>query len=199
MLDGFGQLARRSRGVLEHRQVGRLGLRLIGGGKALERLGECVVEHLHRRVAGKTRGILLFGIGDQQRGLAVLHAQPYAVGAEQREQRHGDRAALDHAEHRGIESARRLEHDRHPVAGLNALGLEPVREARRIFGQLGKAYDFLAATGLDHVLRLAARGRMAVHALVGDVQRLAVSVEQIPEPFGRKLDLRIGVALVLGQ
>ena len=199
MLDGFGQLACRARGVLEHRQVRCPGLRLVAGGKSAEGLREPGVKHLHRRVAGKARGLQLLGIGDQQRGLAVLHPQPYAVGAEQREQRHGNRAALDHAEHRGVEGARRLEHDRHPVAGLHAAGLQPVRQPRRVFGQLGKADDFLAAAGLDHDQRVPARGRMAVHAFMGNVQRIAVSVKQVPEPFGGKLDLRIGVALVVGQ
>ena len=168
--DRFGQLARRARGVLEHRQIGRLRLARIARGKRLEHLGECAAVDLHARVARGARGFFLFGIGDQQRGLAVLHAQPDAVGPEQREQRHRDRAALDDAKHRGVEGARGFEHDRHALAGPHALGFKPVRETRRVLRQFGISDDLFAALGLQHDQRIAPRCRVAVDAFMGNVQ-----------------------------
>jgi len=66
---------------------------------------------------------------DQQLRLAVFDPQLDAVGPEQREQRHGDRACFHGAEHCRIESARRLELDGDTVAALDAFGQQPMRDA----------------------------------------------------------------------
>src|SRR5262245_66253832 len=66
---------------------------------------------------------------------AVVEAEGQALGPEEREQRHGDGATLDGAEHGAVEGERRLQHDADPVATGHALTLEHAREARRPLGE----------------------------------------------------------------
>jgi len=67
---------------------------------------------------------------EQAARLAVVHAEPHAVGAEEREERDRDRAALHGPEHGAVEGERRIEHHGHAVAPEDAVGLEEVGEAR---------------------------------------------------------------------
>ena len=68
-------------------------------------------------------------LDEEQRGPAVLDPGRDAVGPEQREERHGDRAALDRAEERAVEGQRRVEHDGDPIAALHPAPREEAREA----------------------------------------------------------------------
>jgi len=72
---------------------------------------------------------LRVALDQQEPRPAVVDTQCDGVGSEQREQRHRHRAALHRAEERPVERERRLEHDRHALAGGDALGLEQVGEA----------------------------------------------------------------------
>jgi hypothetical protein len=56
-------------------------------------------------------------------------------------------------------------------------------EARRILGDLPIAQD-LVAVGMDDDHRRSIALDMPVDAFVGDVQRRAIAVEQLPQPGG---------------
>ena len=141
----------------------------------------------------------LLGIDDQELRRAVLHAQADAVRPEQREQRHGDRAQLDRAEHRDVERARRLEHDGDAVAGRHALRGQVVRELRRLARDVGEGEQLVAAVGVREDHRGPVAVDVPVDAFVRDVERVAVAVEQLPQLVRRPVRLGIGVGRVFGE
>ena len=141
---------------------------------------ESLVVDQHRHACGIGHVALLL-IAHQERWLAVVHTQTHTIGAEQGEQRNGNRTALDHAEHRGVEGTRGLQHDGHALASLHAARCQPVGEAARIGRQFREADDLVATGRVGHDQRVAARGGMAVHALMGDVERIAIAIEKLPQ------------------
>jgi len=187
------------RGVLEHRQVVGAGLHLVGGGEGLQGGLEGGVHH-HGLLAHDGAGHLgLLGVGHQQARLAVAHPQADAVRAEEGEQRHGDGAALDDAEHGCVEGPRGLQHDGHALAGLHALRFQKVSKARGIGRQFGVADHLVLAAGVGHDQGVSPAAGVPVHALVGNVEKLPIAIEQVPQSLGRELGLGIGVAGVVGQ
>ncbi|MPM36067.1 hypothetical protein SDC9_82662 [bioreactor metagenome] len=143
---------------------------------------ERLVIDQHRHVGHGGNRITLLLVGHQQRGLAVVHTQTHAVRAEQCEQRHRNRATLDHTEHRRVEGPRRLQHDGHALSGLHAALCQPMRETRRIRRELRIGDDLVTARRVGHDQRITSACRVAIHALVRNVERLAIAVEQLPQP-----------------
>ena len=180
----------RSSGALAH---------LAARGIARQRGEQRVVGHDHVEALDAARGVRLLGVGDEDPRRAVLDAEAHAIGAEQREQRHRDGAPLDGAEEGGVEGQRGLEHDGHAVARRHAARGEEVGEPRRPLGQIAEADDLVAPVGVRDAHGHAARGGVPVHALVRDVERRAVAVEQLPERGRREVAVGVGVARVVGQ
>ncbi len=173
------QLARGARGVLEAGEIVRRRRHVVAIRETLDRRHQLVLDdHVETRDVARDRRFL--PRGDEQARRAVQHAQAHAVGAEQREQRHRDGAALHRAEQADIERQRRLQHERHAIALGDAARLQPMREARRPRGDLREAQRLVAAVGMGDPHRHAAGGGVAVDALMRDVERRAVAVEQRP-------------------
>ena len=196
---GGGQLARGAGRVLEDGEVVRRAAQLAARGIARQRGQQRVIGHDHVEVLDAARRVRLLGVRDEEPRRAVLDAEPHAIRAEQREERHGDGAPLDGAEERGVEGQRRLEHDRHAVARRHAAGREPVGEPRRPLGQLAEGDGLVPAVGVGDAHGHAVGGGVAVHALVRDVERRPVAVEQLPERGRREVTVGVGVARVVGQ
>src|SRR5256885_2240594 len=117
---------------------------------------------------------------EQQTGLAVVHAEPDAVGAEEREERNRDSAALHSPEDGTVKGERGIEHHGHAVALRDAFGFEEVGEAGGPGGEILEAPRLGAAVGALQ----AKRGSLpapAVHALMGEVEALGIAVEEVPE------------------
>ena len=202
VLDRRGQLARGAGRVLEDRR----GRRRAWSSSNVA--GNCASPAMNAssatttRVPSMPRGHRrLLGVGDQQLRRAVVHAQPDAVGPEQREERHGDRARLHRAEHRDVERARRLEHDGDAVARADAVLHEPVREAATSRARARAKVSASSRPSACARMHRDPRGvrRMPVDALVRDVEPLALAVEQLPQLVGREMLLRVGVRRVVGE
>ncbi len=159
-------------------------------------------DHAGRAIrANRTaRQVCLFGIGDQDRRIAVANAQLQRVRPEQGEHRHRDRAGLHRAEQADIERQRRLKHEGDAVALLDALRIEPVGELRRTGGDLVEAQEFVMPISMGDPHRGAARAiGMAGDAFVGDVEVLTVAIEQVPQRGPAGMRLGIGIAGVVGE
>src|SRR5439155_15148904 len=76
---------------------------------------------------------------------------------------------------------------------------EPVSEARGPLGQVVKAQDFVATIGMGYADGNPPGPRIAVDALVSDVQRLAVAVEERPQRRGRKVAVGVSVGRVVRE
>src|SRR5262245_59516174 len=98
MLDGFGQRARRARSVLKHHEIRGPRVRRIGGARSVERSPEGVIDLDHsspRKLRAERLGTLL---GKDEAGLAIVDPEREPLWTKQREQWHGDGAALDDPE-----------------------------------------------------------------------------------------------------
>src|SRR2546428_244450 len=117
---------------------------------------------------------------EQQTGLAVVHAEPDAVGAEEREERNRDSAALHGPEDGTVEGERGIEHHGHAVARRDAFGFEEVGEAGGPGGEILEAPRLGAAVGALQAKR-GSPTAPAVHALIGEGEALGIAVEEVPE------------------
>ena len=149
--------------------------------------------------ATSARGLDLLGVRQQELRRAVFDPQPDAVGTEQGEEGHRDRAALDGAEQGGVEGQRRLQHDRHAIAGGDAARGEPVGEARGPLGQITKTERLVAPVGMGDADGDPPRVGVPVQALDRDVQRAAVAVEERPQRRRREVPVGVGVGRVVRQ
>ena len=192
-------LSRCARGVLKYRQVAGCGLRFIAVRATRQRRHERMICGDDAHAIQRTDCCHLLGRGQQQARRAVASAERNAIGTEQGEQRHRDGTTLHGAEHRGIKFERGVQHDRDSIASPYILGGEPVREAGRPRGQLGKADRLVGPVGVGNTQRHPARHGVAIDALVPDIQMLAVAVEQIPKPRGREQTLGVGIRRVMRQ
>src|SRR5438552_3406960 len=112
--------------------------------------------------------------------LAVVHAEPDAVGAEEREERNRDSAALHGPEDGTVKGERGIEHHGHAVALRDAVGFEEVGEAGGPGGEILEAPRLGAAVGALQAKR-GSPPAPAVHALMGEVEALGIAVEEVPE------------------
>ena len=174
----FGQLARGARGVLENGQIVgarvRVERRALGGQFCPKGL-----VHAHDfGVTKRSRDDLPLA-HQQQARCAIIDAQCQPFRAEQRKQRHADRAALHRTEQRHIEAQRGLKHHRHTLALADTAPAQPVGEAP---GQVGEPREVMvfkmAVCKLD--AHRAAAPCMPVQALVRQVHALGIAVEQFP-------------------
>src|SRR5437016_4588257 len=117
---------------------------------------------------------------EQQTRLAVVHAEPDAVGAKEREERNGDSAALHGPEDGTVEGERGIEHHGHAVALRDAVGFEEVGEAGGPGGEILEAPRLGAAVSALQAKR-GSPPAPAVHALMGEVEALGIAVEEVPE------------------
>ncbi|MNQ90769.1 hypothetical protein D3C85_1061220 [compost metagenome] len=162
-------------------QVVRQGVAGVVRGIGGQRGDEAVIRDDDAHVVvGRNHGGL-FRVGDQHAGLAVLHAQPDAIRAEQGEQRHGNRAHLHCAEHRHVKRQRGLQHHRHTVAGADALVHQIVREARGRLCNLPEAEGFITPRRPHQDDRGLVLACVPVDAFVRDVHAYPVAVEQLPK------------------
>jgi hypothetical protein len=177
----LGQLARGAAGVLEHRHVVGGGPGFVSAWIGRERGEEGVVGNDHAQPGDRARHFRLFGVGDQNRGLAVVDPQPQRVGAEQGEHRNADRSGLHRPEQADVKRQARLQHERNPLARRDSLRVQPVGEARGPSRNLVKAQSLVAPITVCDPHRRAARTvGVAGDALVADVETLAIPVEQLP-------------------
>jgi len=72
-------------------------------------------------------------------------------------------------------------------------------ERRGVRRELRVRDDLVLPARMHHHQGIAAGGRMPVHALVGDVEALAMSIEKLPQPVGREVGLGIRVKRVVGE
>ena len=188
----LGQFARRARRVLEDGEIIGGGRWHVGRGQTFEARSEVAIggEHPHVREGRLPGGGV--ALDHEHPRLAIVEAQRHTVRPEQREQRDGNGPALHGAEQRTVERQRRLQHDRDPVAALDPLALEEVREARRPGGQGFEIVLLAPAIGELHAQRRAAAG-VAVDTLVGDVETTAIAVEQLPERVPAEARQRLAI------
>ena len=183
VLDRLRQFARGAGGVLEDRQRIGAGVGREGLGLRRERPPEGFIGRDHaqlRKLRGQRTRI---AARDQHRGLAVIEAQRHALRPEQGEQRHGDGAGLDRAEHAGIESAPRFQHHRHAFAHSHTAIFKPMGELAGAVGQFVEARVLESPVGEFDADRQPAPA-MPVQAFVGEVHALTVAVEQRPQRRG---------------
>ncbi len=191
------QRPRRAGRVLEHREVVRRGARRVAIGLAGQALG-----HLggaqHDEVRESGAPALGVALHQQHPRATVVDAERDAVRPEEREQRHRDRAAFERAEERAVEGQRRLEHDGDAISARHVQALQEIREPRRPGRELAEAVRLGSSVrALD-----AQRGSpldVPVDALVGEIEALAIAVEDVPQRVPAEGAERLGVAADLEQ
>ena len=143
-------------------------------------------QHLHAR--GRVAGRLDVGADHEQARARIGQARRQRVGTEQREERHGDGAALERAEERAVEGQGGLQQQADPGPALEAGALEEIGEAGRPRGEVGEGPLLAAAVGELQPHRDGGSGP-AVHALVGEVEACAIAVDEPPQRRpGERLD-----------
>ena len=169
-------------GVLEYRHIVGTCRASEGGRKARHLIEQRGIGHDDADPVDLPGDLELLRIGDQQLRLAVIDPQPQSVEPEEREQRHADRPHDHRAEQAQVERQRRLEHEGDAVARLNAVRHQPVREARGAGGDLIEAQDLVGSVRMRNAHRDATRSiRVTADALVGDIEVLAITVEEFPQ------------------
>src|SRR3989449_5846028 len=147
MLDGLRQRARSARRILQYREIGGARVRRIDGTDGLEGGPEGVIDGHDR----DPRELRAEGLGtllrQEQAGLAIVDAERQPLRAEEREQGHGDRTALDGPEQTYIECLTRIEDDGHAIAVANPQRRKPVGKAAGEIGEGGVIVVLTMAVG----------------------------------------------------
>jgi hypothetical protein len=112
----------------------------------------------------------------EQARLAIVEAERQPLRAEEREQGHSDRTALDGSEQTHIECLPRIENDGHTSAVTKPQRREPVGEAAGESGEGGIIVMLTMAVGkLDADRR--ALVLVAVEALMGQIHAVTVTIK----------------------
>ena len=120
------------------------------------------------------------GVDYQERGFTILQAIANRLRTEQGVERHRHGPSLDRPEETCVEPGRRLHHHRDAVSRFDAEALQQVRELRCRMTQFAEG-QFLSHPASVRDSSGDMVRRMAIEALVGDVQVLTSAIEQIPE------------------
>ena len=192
VLDGFWQFARGAGGVLINRQVGSARVGLERGAFRFEFAPERLIDLHHLRAGKLRRQRAAVTLCQHQFRGAVVDPQRQAFGAEQGEQRHADRAALDRAKQADVKPERGFEDHRDAVALGDTAFDQPVGETPGQVGQTGKVVVFRMAVGKLDAYGGAA-STMPIQAFVGQIHSLGVAVEQRPQLVPGKAGDRFSV------
>src|SRR5262249_6960664 len=183
---------------LQYREVGGTRVRCVGRTGGLKGGPEGVIDGHNP----DPRELRAEGLGtlrrQEQAGLAIVEAERQPLRAEEREQGHRDRTALDGPEQTHIECLPRIEDDGHAVAMANPQRREPVGEATGEIGEGGVIVVLAMAVGkLDADRR--ALVPVAVEALMGQIHMVAVTIKQGPEVVPGEQPHHVVVCRELGE